>query len=166
MPEREALFHATVAPTPRPTVFDVREVVTDRDFAGIGTVFAGAHDYDPSLVATMWGPRLLGPCRARGWLAWDAAEPVSCVFVTRVGSSLGVFDMLTSARHRRRGAARALLARALTEVAHGESTDSIAFWASPAGRPLYESMGFAIADSVHVWTLGASPEDLAAVGAG
>jgi hypothetical protein len=31
---------------------------------------------------------------------------------------------------------------------------------------MYESMGFAVADGVDVWTYGASPEDLAAVGTG
>ena len=36
---------------------------------------------------------------------------------------------------------------------------------SPAGRPLYEAMGFVVADEVDAWTLGASAEDLAAVGA-
>jgi hypothetical protein len=43
---------------------------------------------------------------------------------------------------------------------------TILFWASPAGRPLYESLGFSIADLVTAWTLGASAQDLAAVGAG
>jgi hypothetical protein len=44
--------------------------------------------------------------------------------------------------------------------------DGIVFWASPFGRPLDESLGFRIADLVTVWTLGASAEDLAPVGAG
>ena len=39
------------------------------------------------------------------------------------------------------------------------------FWASPAGRPLYEAMAFGVADEVDAWSLGASAEDLAAVGA-
>jgi hypothetical protein len=34
------------------------------------------------------------------------------------------------------------------------------------GRPLYESIGFSVVDAVDVWTHGASPEDMAAVGAG
>jgi hypothetical protein len=44
--------------------------------------------------------------------------------------------------------------------------DRTLFWSSPAGRPLYESLGFEIADTVDVWARGASAADLAAVGAG
>ena len=101
-------------------------------------------------------------------LALDGNEPVSCAFVTVIGRTLGLFDMMTPPRHRRRGAARALLGTALSSAAAEleGGIDGILFWASPAGRPLYESLGFSIADPVTAWTLGASAEDLAAVGAG
>ena len=39
------------------------------------------------------------------------------------------------------------------------------FWASPARRPLYEAMGFVIADDADARSLGARAEDLAAAGA-
>jgi len=75
--------------------------------------------------------------------------------------------MMTPPRHRRRGAARAVLTRALAEAAaEGGPVDQIVFWSTPLGRPLYESLGFEVADVLQVWTLGASPEDMAAVGAG
>lgn len=165
--EREALFFAPAVPPTGPSAFQVRRAMTARDRAGIEGIFAASHEYDPDLVSSMWGPRLLDRDDVGGWVAWDGEEPVSCVFVTRVGGSLGFFDMMTPARHRRRGAARAVLTQALADAAGlGDPPDAIVFWSSPFGRPLYESLGFSVADTLDVWTLGASPEDLAAVGAG
>jgi GNAT superfamily N-acetyltransferase len=135
---------------------------------GIWSIFADVHGYEPGLVESMYGETLLESREVEAWLALDGTEPVSCAFVTVVGRSLGLFDMMTPARHRRRGAARALLATSLATAADERrgGIDGIVFWASPAGRPLYESLGFNIADLVDAWTLGASAEDLAAVGAG
>lgn len=61
-------------------------------------------------------------------------------------------DRLRGARHAAYAAGQA--------AAVGEE---VLFWASPAGRPLYEAMGFVIADEVDAWAIGASAEDLAAV---
>ena len=131
-------------------------------------MLGGRTTYAPDLVATLWGPALLDRPDVGGWVAWDGDEPVSCVYVTRVGRTLGFFDMMTPPRHRRRGAGRAVLTNALAEAWTWDGTDAdhVAFWASPAGRPLYEAMGFTVVDDVSVWTYGASPEDMAAVGAG
>lgn len=168
MTQREAMFHADEPPAVGPSAFQVRRVRSAEDRAGAQRVLLETHDYHPDLVAAMWGSALLDRPDVGGWVAWDGDEPVSSAYVTRVGRSLGVFDMMTPPRHRRRGAGRAVLATALAEAWTwgGTDADYVAFWASPAGRPMYESMGFAVADDVDVWTFGASPEDLAAVGAG
>ncbi len=165
----EALFWAPVAPPAGVNVqFAVRRAADPVDFAGIGKIFADVHDYEPDLVESMYGRVLLEDPLVEAWLALDGAEPVSCAFITHVGRTLGLFDVMTPPRHRRRGAARALIDEALSSAAAREPTgiDGIVFWASPLGRPLYDSLGFGIADLVTVWTLGASAEDLAAVGAG
>jgi len=163
--EPEVLFHGRSLPPVHIGGFQVRRVTTDID--GIQRVFAESHGYETDLVGRMWGPALLDRPDVGGWVAWDGDEPVSCVFVTRVGASLAFFDMMTPPRHRRRGAARAVLTRALAEAAaEGGPVDQIVFWSTPLGRPLYESLGFEVADVLQVWTLGASPEDMAAVGAG
>lgn len=168
MTQREAMFYADEPPAVGPTAFQVRRVRTAEDRAGAQHVLLETHDYHPDLTSAMWGPALLDRPDVGCWVAWDGEEPVSCAYVTLVGRSLGVFDMMTPPRHRRRGAGRAVLANALTEAWTwgGVEADYAAFWASPAGRPMYESMGFDVADDVDVWTYGASPEDLAAVGAG
>jgi GNAT superfamily N-acetyltransferase len=168
LPIREAMFYAEAPPAVGPSAFQVRQVRTTEDHAGAQHVLLGAHDYHPDLVAAMWGPALLERPDVGCWVAWDGDDPVSCVYLTRVGRSLGVHRMMTPPRHRRRGAGRAVLANALVEAWTWEGTDAdyVAFWASPAGRPLYESMGFTVADDVDAWMSGATPEDLVAVGAG
>ncbi len=166
-PEREAMFHAPKVPVAVPHAFRVRPVDSEEDLAGVRLILAEAHGYADPLEAQTHGPELLSRSDVGCWIAWDGDDPVSCVFVTRVGRCLGVFDMMTPPRHRRRGAARAVLTQALADASRwGDPAEAIVFWATPAGRPLYESMGFTVVDDIDVWTLGATPEELAAVGIG
>ena len=118
----------------------------------------------------MFGRTLRADDWVTGWLAWDGPEPVSFTIVTRAAGTLSMWDVMTPARHRRRGAARAVVGAALASV--GAATvaarppiEQTLFWSSPAGRPLYESMGFKVADRVDAFVLGASEADLVAVGA-
>jgi GNAT superfamily N-acetyltransferase len=130
-------------------------------------VFDAAHGYADDATRRMYGPALLDGLDVEAWLAWDGDEPISCVYVTRVGDSLGVFDMNTAPAHRRRGAGRAVLTAALHAVATRlDRPPSVCFWSTPLGRPMYESIGFVVIDDVEVWTLGASDQDMDAVGAG
>ena len=81
-----------------------------------------------------------------------------------------MWDVMTPARHRRRGAARAVVGTAFAAVgaataAAGPPIEQTIFWSSPAGQPLEKSMGFVDADRVDAWALGASEEDVIAVGA-
>ena len=116
----------------------------------------------------MYGRDLLTSAGVGCWLAWDGSEPVSWTFVTRVDGTSALFDMMTPPQHRRRGAARNVLTRALADAAARDvgRTESTAFWATPMGRPLFEALGFWVADDVTLWTYGASADELAAVGAG
>ena len=165
--EPELLFFGSATPPVEASAFEVRRARSEVDHAGIGRLFVEAHGYEEELVRAMWGPALLDRPDVGGWVAWEGDEPVSCVFVTRIGTTLSFFDMQTPPRHRRRGAARAVLTHALAEAsAEVGGADSIVFWSTPLGRPFYESLGFVRADALDVWTLGASAEDMANVGAG
>ena len=53
---------------------------------------------------------------AQMWIAWDGAEPISVVWIVRHEEVLGVMEMMTPARHQRRGT-RAAHARARGGVA-------------------------------------------------
>ena len=168
MPSQEHLFWAPGAPTPpeASSSFDVRRVESDVDLGAMQAIFEEAHGYAPELTGAMFGRTLRTNDSMTGWIAWDGTEPVSFVLVTRAASTLSMWDVMTPARHRRRGAARAVVGTALAVVAAaGPPIEQTLFWSSPAGRPLYESMGFLVADRVDAWALGASEADLVAVGA-
>ncbi len=168
LPNQEALFWRAGPPAAAgPTPFDVRRVRTDTDVAGMLAIIEEAHGYDPMMIDRLYGGRVRVDDGLSAWIAWDGPEPVSFAIVVEVGASLSLWEVQTPVRHRRRGAGRAVVAGALAGAAQAarRSIEETLFWASPAGRPLYDSMGFVIADEVDAWALGASPEDLAAVGA-
>jgi hypothetical protein len=168
LPTREALFQqAGPPPPPGPSPFAVRRVRSAADVVAMSSIFVEAHGYDAGLIVRMYGERVGVDDGFSAWIAWDGDEPVSFTIVTESAASLALWDVMTPVRHRRRGAARAVISHALAEAAAATSNriEQTFFWATPLGRPLYESMGFAVADDIDAWTLGASPEDLAAVGA-
>ena len=58
-----------------------------------------------------------------------------------IDREIGVWAMMTPARHRRRGGGRAVLTAALA-ASWRDDTAGAFLWSSPLGRPLYESVGF------------------------
>ena len=147
--------------------FEVRRMTSAADVAAMQAMFVDVHGYEPSLTDELYGALDPADHDLTCWIAWDGSEAVSLAFVTHVGSSLGLWEVMTPLHHRRRGAARVVVATALDEVAKlVGGVDQTLFWSSPAGSPLYRALGFEIGDTVEVWARGASETDLAAVGAG
>ena len=172
MPTQEHLFWARGAPSAAQAAssFDVRPVETDADVGAMQALFQEAHGYAPELTGAMFGRTLRTDDSMTGWLAWAGSEPVSFAIVTCTGGSLSMWDVMTPERHRRRGAGRAVVGTALaaagaTAAAGRSPIEQTLFWSSPAGRPLYEAMGFLVADKLDAFVLGASEADLVAVGA-
>ena len=168
LPQREALFRQPGSPpSPLPSPFSVRSVRTPADVGAMRSLFAEAHGYGPALIDRLYGERVGANDGFSAWIAWDGPEPVSFAIVTSTSNSLALWDVMTPMRQRRRGGARAVVSHALADVAANSTTpiEETIFWSTPLGRPLYEAMGFVIADDIDAWTLGASEEDLAAVGA-
>ena len=97
------------------------------------------------------------------WIAWDGDQPASVVWLTAAGDEIGVWSMMTPVRHRRRGAGRAVLTAALDDVWNG-TTRAALLWSTPAGRPLYESVGFtAVAEGIS-WVPAGFEAEVAALG--
>ena len=65
--------------------------------------------------------------------------------------------------HRRRGAGRAVLTAALDDVWNG-TTRGATLWSTPAGRPLYESVGFAAVAEGISWVPAGYEAEVAALG--
>jgi GNAT superfamily N-acetyltransferase len=168
LPNREAIFwRPGPPPSIEPAGFEVRRVRSDVDVVAMLAIFEEAHGYDPTSIAALYGGRIKGDDGFSAWLAWDGPDPISFTIVVEVGTALSIWEVMTPERHRRRGGARAVVNAALAGAAAvaARTIEETLFWASPAGRPLYEAMGFVVADEVDAWALGASAEDLAAVGA-
>ena len=168
MAATEHLFWMPGVPIEQPSTFDVRRIETDADIEAMQAMFLEVHGYEPELTATFHGDAIRSDEGVTGWIAWDGDQAASLTFVTEVGTSLGVWEVMTPVQHRRRGAARAVVATALRAVASASSSpiERTVLWSSPAGAPLYDALGFSVGDTVQAWVVGASEADLAAVGAG
>lgn len=160
-PVPEALMCATALPERRTGVFRVARVADRAELDVAIGIAADTHAVDEESARTL--VRDVHPGEAVGtWIAWDGDQPVSVVWVT-MGDDLGVFSMMTPERHRRRGAGRAVLTGALDDAWSG-STRAALLWATPLGRPLYESVGFsAVAEAVS-WVPAGFGDELAALG--
>lgn len=162
---------ARSAPAPAPAPpgdYAVRRVAA-RDVAGLvrlrRAMFAElwAGSFDPETLAAHDGAFFL-PRMERGeaaaWLALDGGgEAVACVAVSLLagppkpwaldGRVLYVSSMYTVPGHRRRGLARQLFGECMA-FARTLGVPCASLHASPAGRPLYESFGFAATNEMRL----------------
>jgi GNAT superfamily N-acetyltransferase len=157
----EPLMRAQAAPATLPGTFRIAPA-TDGQIGFAISVTAEAHHIDPALLsATMEVAYRTGTASA--WLAWEGDEPISAVWLGRSGETLGVIEMMTPTRHQRRGAGRQLLSAALNGLWTPETTGCVLL-STPAGRGLYESLGFVAADEGISCIRGLEDEVLAAIG--
>lgn len=123
---------------------------------------AEAHRIDRALIAAT-----IGAAAAHGlaqpWLAWDGDEAVSTVWLVAQDGFVGVREMMTPTRHQRRGAGRCLLAAALAAT-WTPATEHALLLSTPAGRRLYASLGFHVADEVVTCYRGLEDDVKAAIG--
>ncbi|MGH3140825.1 MAG: GNAT family N-acetyltransferase, partial [Gaiellales bacterium] len=142
--QREPLMVCQRPPAPTESSFRIRRATEDEIGDGIA-ISSEAHEVDRGMLE-----RTLARTRRdviELWLAWDGDEPVSAVWLLRDDGVIGVWSMMTPRRHQRRGAGRALLTAALAGT-WSPQTQFAVLIATPAGRRLYESVGFAAADEV------------------
>ena len=161
-PLREPLMWRQTALTADTSRFPVTRVGRQADLQTAIKICAEGHAIDPGILQRVLGRDPSGDADVSTWLAWDRDEPISVVWLTH-GHHIGVWEMMTPPKHRRRGAARAVLSAALVE-SWQPSTRGAFLWATPAGRPLYESFGFDILDEATIWTTPGSEAANLAVG--
>jgi GNAT superfamily N-acetyltransferase len=139
-----------------------RQVRSAADRERAIAIIADAHAVGHEVARRALAPLPDPDDRVMAWLAFQGDEAISVVWVTP-GPRIGVWEMMTPARHRRKGAASAALTGAL-EAVWDSATEGAYLWSTPAGRPLYESLGFAAADEAVSWTIGADEAFLTAIG--
>lgn len=142
--------------------FDVRRVRSGEELSRAIDVAAEGHGFDRTMLSCLLSRNVHAGEDVATWIAWSDEEAASVAWLTS-GSSIGVWQMNTPARHRRRGAARQTLATALNEL-WDEGTRGAFLWASPSGRPLYERSGFAGVAERQICVLGGDEAASIAVG--
>lgn len=152
---------ARSAPEPVPG-FDCRPALTAAERDEALQLTSQGHLVPADLVRTAVAPALGDP-DVVPWLALDGDEPVSVVWLVRTGDRLVVKEMMTPARHQRRGAGRALLTAALAGSWDAAVRGAV-LASTPAGRRLYASVGFQVLDPQVMVFRGADDEVLAAIG--
>jgi N-acetylglutamate synthase len=125
-------------------------------------IIADAHAMDREMAGRALAALPAPDGRITAWLAYAGDEAISVAWLTP-GPRIGVWEMMTPARHRRRGAARAALTCAL-HATWDAATEGAFLLSTPAGRPFYEAVGFTAADEAVSWTIGADAALLAAIG--
>jgi GNAT superfamily N-acetyltransferase len=105
---------------------------------------------EPVMRGLVQPPRVLD---IKGWCVWLAHRsgvPAGAAYTFHDGASVGVYQVATLPEHRGNGVARALMAAILDR--YGDVP--ITLTATDQGRPLYEQLGFRVADTAIWWVPG------------
>jgi len=125
--------------------------------AVMGAVLADAYSVAQEHTSAAFGPAILEEGDVTPFLAWRDDEARSAVIASRVGGDVGIWAMGTPTRFQRQGAGRSLLASVMSSSA-AEGARRCFLFPSPAGRRLYDALGFIEADRSEIWLRGSSTE--------
>jgi len=127
----------------------VERVRKEADLRRALRICAEGHAIDEEILAVVLGGDPSRNDDVSTWIAWEGDEPISVVWLTH-GDRIGVWEMMTPPAHRRRGAGRTALTVALGR-SWLPSVSGAFLWATPAGRPLYESLSFRALEEPTIW---------------
>lgn len=108
-------------------------------------------------LARAWAGAFGDTSGARTYVAYADGAPSSSVTMTRNGATAGVWCMSTPPERQGRGLGRALLTGVIEEL-RAEGVERFYLFATAAGRPLYESLGFETLAEDAVWVKGHSTQ--------
>jgi GNAT superfamily N-acetyltransferase len=120
--------------------------------AVVGDLIAAAFDEPRDLVARYFDVCFTETAGVEAWIAWDCDRPMSTVTITPTGDTAGVSLMATPPEQQRKGAGRALLTQVIADY-RSRGVQRFHLGATPAGRPLYDSVGFKWLADLPVWLL-------------
>jgi ribosomal protein S18 acetylase RimI-like enzyme len=151
-----ALDSDEVAPPPVPSGLSFRAAATSADMARTCELVSQAFELAPGPLARAFPDAMLQRTDTTIHLVEQDGEIRSSVMVTRHGRRAGIWSMATPPGLQRRGLARGLLVEAMrSERSRGIST--FLLFATEAGRPLYDRLGFREVEQARVWLRGAAP---------
>ncbi len=150
------VYQPATAPTAA-SAFKVDRVTGEAALRASNATAARAFGIPVDAVNRVWAPPVLDGPGVDIFLAWHGSTPLSTVWTTRGGATVGIWAMGTAVEHQRQGAGRAVLEYA---IRYHMERGATAFYllATAAGKPLYERVGFRTVSEGAVWVAGASTE--------
>ena len=136
--------------------FAVQRASNEKTMAAVADLVASAFALDREWVGrTFCADALLQAPSLSFFLASKDGEPYSAVTTTDGGTTVGIWSMATAPSRQRQGAGRAALRAA---IAHHCDRGATTFYliATPAGKPLYDSVGFTTVDEFPIWVAGSA----------
>jgi GNAT superfamily N-acetyltransferase len=146
----------TYAPTTLPAQsgdFRCERVESEQDLQQANRVAASAFGLPVEAVQRAWGTIILDGPGVDIFLARQNGDALSSVQTTRMGSTVGIWAMGTTADHQRKGAGQALLNHVIAYHA-GRGAKLFFLCATAEGQPLYERVGFRTLAKTEVWVVG------------
>lgn len=143
---------ADVMNVPLPDAIDVRRVPPE-DHEAYNRALASGYEAPEPVFRGFSAPEVLGAEGMTAWLVEENGVAVATSFGVLANDHVGVFNISTGPAFRRRGFARAATAAVLRN-AYRQGAHTAFLHCTPAGRGVYESLGFAIAET---WQVYATP---------
>jgi GNAT superfamily N-acetyltransferase len=130
--------------------------ITDPDgIARMADMVGAAFAIEPRHVGPVYAGAFHAAASGELYAGEMAGQAMSTVVATPAGDTAGIWCMATPPEHQGKGAGRALLTRVL-ETLRRRGVTRFYLFATPAGRPLYESLGFETLAECPAWALGAA----------
>lgn len=148
---------SVTAPLAKAPGFAVGRASDVKALSVVADLVADAFELDRQWVGrTFCASALLDAPALSFFLASRDGEPYSAVTTTAGGTTVGIWSMATPENRRRRGAGRAAL---LGAIEHHQALGATTFYliATPAGKPLYDSVGFRTVEEFPIWVFQPSP---------
>ncbi len=150
------VYQPAAAPTGA-SALKVERVTGESALRASNATAASAFGIPVDAVNRVWAPAVLDGPGVDIFLAWHGSTPLSTVWTTRAGATVGIWAMGTAAEHQRKGAGRAVLQHAIRYHSERGAT-TFYLLATAAGKPLYERVGFRTFTEGTIWVAGASTQ--------
>ena len=135
-----AMHPATTTVPPTDGNHEIRRVVDTDGVADHVRAAAEGFGLPETVVAAIVNAETVGATDVAVYVGYTDGEPVSSGLGVRTGRTIGVYNIATVERARRRGYGAAMTARVVAEGA-AAGCDVAILQASPMGLPIYERLG-------------------------
>ena len=145
-------------PDARESDFVCQRIAAVHEMPAFSELVASAFALDRAWVdRTFASAALLDAPALDFYVAYRGDVPMSGVTTTGAGRLVGIWSMSTPPDKQRQGAGQAILLAAMRDhVKRGAQTFYLV--ATPAGKPLYDRLGFETIDQLSIWLAGESTQ--------